>query len=377
MFHFIFDPYTMGAMVLAMVITLVAIPPIVRTAKANGLVAKMNGRTSHNGDVPLLGGAAILLATLTATSFITPVFEFHFLKIFLPVMIFLFMMGVKDDLIDMPMRTKLIYELACAIIISAFGFRIVSFYGILGIYTLPTWFSYFFTVFVIIGITNAFNLLDGIDGLASGIGITSAAVLGTWLFATNQGFYSVLAFSLVGSLSAYFYFNVWGKKYKIFMGDAGSLLIGFIISILAIKILEIGSFPNDFTNWEGFPIIVMSTVIIPIVDTLRVSFTRIIKGQSPFYPDKIHLHHYMLKLGFSHLAATVIIVTVNLAFTVLAFALGDMQPFALAMIILFGALAVTLIPIFIVKNRQKSQVGAGEPLQSAKKSAIQSESVKI
>jgi UDP-N-acetylmuramyl pentapeptide phosphotransferase/UDP-N-acetylglucosamine-1-phosphate transferase len=178
------------------------------------------------------------------------------------------------------------------------GIRITSFEGLFGIYDLPLVAQYTFTLLTIAGITNAFNLIDGIDGLAGGLGFTSLTILGLFLTMNGDIVSALIAFSLAGSIVAFLYFNF--NPAKIFLGDTGSLVLGFTIAVLCIRLMQV----NTLTALPHAPLFILSLVFIPVFDTIRVFATRMWKGKSPFQADRTHIHHLLTNAGFSHLFAT-------------------------------------------------------------------------
>ena len=348
---FLADKYSMiFALLTGFIVSYITIPPIVRISQAKKLVAVPNGRTSHSGEVPALGGVAIFLAVMLGTNlFIKNELSEEFHYIFAAFLI-IFMIGLKDDLVNLSWTKKIIAETLAAILIVVFaGVRIGTFHGMFGIGTLPVWFSIVFSVFVFLFVINAFNLLDGIDGLASGMGIFISLVFGFWLAMLGSVNYSILAFALAGGLTAFYIFNVFGKKNKLFMGDSGSLLLGLVFSILAIKVLCCEIPPASQNYMRAFPTVVMSVMILPMLDTIRVSIMRMMRGQSPFHADRTHLHHIFLKLGFNHIQASLSIILINAALCSMCFFLRNMNPAMLALILFSTALAASLVPCYLAQ----------------------------
>ncbi|TAL50005.1 MAG: undecaprenyl/decaprenyl-phosphate alpha-N-acetylglucosaminyl 1-phosphate transferase, partial [Chitinophagaceae bacterium] len=214
--------------------------------------------------------------------------------------------GIMDDLKDLSARYKLVIEAGLATLLAISGIRITSFGGLFGIYDLAITAQYTFTVLAIVGITNAFNLIDGIDGLAGGLGFMSLITLGIFLTLSRDFNNALIAFALAGGLLAFLYFNL--NPAKIFMGDTGSLVLGFTIAVLCVQLMKV----NAFAARPVVPyinIFTLGIVLIPVFDTLRVIGTRIWKGRSPFSADKTHIHHLITNNGYSHsLAARVICV---------------------------------------------------------------------
>jgi UDP-N-acetylmuramyl pentapeptide phosphotransferase/UDP-N-acetylglucosamine-1-phosphate transferase len=219
-----------------------------------------------------------------------------------------------------------------------------------GIGTLPLWFSIVFSTFVFIALINCFNLLDGIDGLASGMGIVISLIFGFWLFSLGFLKFSILSFALAGGLMSFYRFNVFGGKNKLFMGDTGSLLLGFLFAVLAIKVMCCELPSGDELYMRSLPTVVMGVMIIPIIDTIRVFTLRMLRGKSPFSADRTHLHHVFLQLGFSHLQASSTIIAVNLILFCLTLFMRNMNPVVSTMILFSSALIVSLIPCYLARN---------------------------
>ena len=301
------------AFIAAFAIVYTATPTIVFVADAKKLYDVPGKRKAHKKSVPILGGIAIFSAVLISCgifskSSLYP--EFYYVAI---ASIVLFFVGLKDDILIIAPLKKLIGQIfASLIIIVLADLRFTNLHGFLGIHHLIYPYSFILTMFVLIVIINGVNLIDGIDGLASGVGILASLIFGTFFYLNGNYGYAVLAASLLGSLISFFGFNVFGKKNKIFMGDSGSLLVGLFLAILAIKFNEMNINPGDLKFFvHSAPAVSFGILIIPLFDTLRVFTIRILSGKSPFSADSNHVHHKLLALGFSHLKATLIILAVN------------------------------------------------------------------
>ena len=190
-------------------------------------------------------------------------------------------------------------------------------HGFLGITTIPYYASVFLTVFTIIVITNAFNLIDGIDGLAGSLGLITTLVFGTYFYFANELTYAVMAISLSGAIVGFLIYNF--SPAKIFMGDTGSLLIGLINSILVIKFINVAGTTGESFSLHASPALGFAVLMVPLFDTLRVFGMRILDRRSPFSPDRIHVHHYLLDLGFSHRKITFSIIGATFLFIATAF----------------------------------------------------------
>jgi UDP-N-acetylmuramyl pentapeptide phosphotransferase/UDP-N-acetylglucosamine-1-phosphate transferase len=202
-----------------------------------------------------------------------------------------------DDIKDLSAKYKFIIQIALATLIALSGIRIQSFDGLFGIHELPLSSQYTFTILAIVGITNAFNLVDGIDGLAGGLGFMSLVTVGMFLTISGDSNTALVAFALAGGILAFLYFNF--NPARIFMGDTGSLILGFVVAVLCIRLLQVNTH-NVAPVLQSAPVFVLGIVLIPVFDTLRVFSIRIWKGKSPFEADRTHIHHLLTNAGFSH-----------------------------------------------------------------------------
>ncbi len=281
---------------LAFLITYFAIPPIIQFAKAKKLFDKPNERKVHKAVIPTLGGIGIFAGFILATLICVPVHISKELEYFLAALTVIFFLGVKDDIFLLSPAKKFIGQiLAAGIIIKFGGLQINNLHGFLGITTIPYFAALILTAFTIIVITNSFNLIDGVDGLAGSLGLLTSLVFGSYFYLTGEFMYAVMALSLAGSLIAFLIYNVFPAK--IFMGDTGSLLIGLLNSIFVIKFISVAGNPNASFSLLSAPAIAFAILIVPLFDTLRVFSLRILKGRSPFSPDRNHIHHFLLDNG--------------------------------------------------------------------------------
>ncbi|MBC7848345.1 MAG: undecaprenyl/decaprenyl-phosphate alpha-N-acetylglucosaminyl 1-phosphate transferase [Chitinophagaceae bacterium] len=304
-------------------ITFLAIPVIITVAERKKLFDIPDERKVHHTPIPSLGGlgifAGFIIACLLAVQFQTAS-EFQY---FLAASIVIFFLGLKDDiLVISPVKKFIGQVLAAFLIIYKGGIQIKSMHGFLGIYELPEMFSLLLTYFTVIVIINSFNLIDGIDGLAGSLGLMATIVFGVYfLQAPNMVAYSVLSFSLAGSLVAFLIFNF--QPAKVFMGDTGSMLIGLVNSILVVKFINVADVADVNFPILAAPAIGFAILMIPLLDTLRVFAIRMIHRRSPFSPDRNHIHHLLLNKGLSHRNITLTLVSVNILFVVAAFLTRD------------------------------------------------------
>ena len=344
------------AFLFAFIIAYISIPPLIEVARAKNLYDVPNGRTSHENITPTLGGIAIFAGFAIASMVFVNIAKIPYIQYVLAGSLVIFFVGLKDDITGLSPLKKFIGEIiAAGIIIDLGGIRLSSLHGFAGIGALGYVSSDFLSLFVIVAIVNAFNLIDGIDGLSSGVGILASIAFGTWFYLVGQLQLAVLAVALTGALMAFFRFNFFSKKYKIFMGDIGSLLLGFILSIFAIKFNELNHAPlaDSVFYIKAAPAVSIGVLIIPLFDTVRVMLIRMARGISPFKPDKRHVHHYLLELTGSHQKATSILLSVNLFFIVISFLLAHLHISQLMVVLLVLASLLTYIPYAMLKRRHK------------------------
>jgi UDP-GlcNAc:undecaprenyl-phosphate GlcNAc-1-phosphate transferase len=345
----------LAGFVLSIAITWKAIPSIVNVAHLTGLNEKPNHRSSHENGTPLFGGVAVFAGFIVSTIVIAGIGFVDELKYIIAGLIILFFVGIKDDIFIIDPRKKLLAQIAASLIIIVFGdIRIENFLGFGGIYGISYIASVFFTLFVFIVIINGFNLIDGIDGLASGVGIITSITFGTWFWIAGHIPYAVLCFSLAGSLIAFFRFNVFSIKYKIFLGDTGSLIIGLTMAIIVTRFLQYEVNASGLAIIRSAPSVAIGILIIPLFDTLRVFIIRIANGRSPFKADRIHVHHCLIDLGNSHLRATFIMLAVNIFFIVLVMMLKNIGDGALILIVLTLAAGLSYIPVYLLRTKRKT-----------------------
>jgi len=259
--------------------------------------------------------------------------------------IILFFIGLKDDLISISALKKFAVQLlATGIVMFMADIRITSFQGIFGIGELQIGMSYGFTFLVIVGITNAINLIDGLDGLAGTIVLIIAGTFGIYFFlygGSAYGNYAAVAICLIGGILGFLRYNF--HKATIFMGDTGSLLCGFIVSVLAIQFIEMRA-------EAASPAVALGILFVPLFDTLRVSFIRIMKGKSPFIPDKNHIHHRLLAMGFNQISTVLILAMINILVIMFVVSFGDWDNLGILMVLL-GFSVVLSIVLGVYKSR--------------------------
>lgn len=350
------------SLLLAFIVTYISIPSIVQAAELKHLYAEPNGRTSHDVVTPTLGGLAIFSGFVISTMIFVNIAEIVYVQFIIASIIVIFFLGLKDDIVGLsPMKKFIGQIIAAGIVIDLGGIKLYSLQGFAGIHGLDYYSGDLLSLFVIIAIVNAVNLIDGIDGLASGVGILAASTFGIWFYLEGEIQLTILAATLVGGLMAFFRYNVFSKKNKLFMGDIGSLMLGFMLAIFAIQFIELNRVSSSIYKLSSSPAVAIGILILPIFDTVRVFVIRIANGKSPFKPDKNHVHHYLLALTGSHRKSTAILLVVNVFFILLSFWLRDLSIFLLTGILFFLAAGLSFIPYQMVMNKRKKNTKKEKP----------------
>lgn len=337
---------------LAFIITFFSIPVIIQVAKEKKLFDEPDERKVHKTVIPTLGGLGIFAGFIIAYLMGVPPVMVAQMQFFVAAFVVIFFLGIKDDIIIISATKKFIGQLiAAGILIKFGGIQINNLYGFLGIHEIPHFAGMLFTMLTIIVITNSFNLIDGVDGLAASLGLLTTLIFGTYFYLAGEVAFSVMAFSLSGSIISFLIYNF--SPAKIFMGDTGSLLIGLINSILVVKFINVANAPGSLVPLEAAPAIGFAILMIPLFDTLRVFGLRILDRRSPFSPDRTHIHHFLLDLGFTHKQITFTCVGANLGFILAAYFLRHLGTNIVLGILLLGALSfISLVYYLRPKTRQ-------------------------
>ncbi|HEX8461573.1 MAG TPA: MraY family glycosyltransferase [Segetibacter sp.] len=354
--------------ILAFLVTLLIIPVIIVIAKKKKLYDEPDDkRKLHKQPIPSLGGLGIfvgfILSILLTISFSADAPEFQY---YVASFLLIFFLGIKDDIMVLSPAKKFIGQVIAAIILVYKARLIISNAdGFLGVYAINEQVGFLLSVFAIVVIINAFNLIDGVDGLAGGLGLISCLVFGIFFLVNNNIPYAVLAFSFAGSLMAFLYYNF--HPAKIFMGDTGSLMVGLVNSILVIKFISTGNHNIAYPVMSA-PAVGFAILLLPLMDTLRVFSMRIFNGRSPFSPDRTHIHHLLLNKGFSHKTVTLVCVAAAISVSVIAFycqALGTTPLFALLAAVFFAFVYAlqykkTKYKLRVIKGEIKSEMAEPE-----------------
>lgn len=344
----------------AFIITFLAIPAIITVAEQKKLFDVPDARKLHSRPIASLGGIGIFSGFFLASLLGISVKAFPEFQYFFAAATIIFFVGINDDMIALTAMRKIIGQvLAAAILIHLGDIRIGSMHGLFGIQELPDSVSLAFSYMTIIVITNAFNLIDGIDGLAGTLGMLTTSIFGAYFFLAQMPGYAVLSFAMTGSLLAFLIFNY--NPAKIFMGDTGSLLLGLINAILVIKFITVADNANVILPIESAVAVGFSILMVPLADTVRVFSIRIFHGRSPFSPDRRHIHHLLLDRGLNHKHITLSCLMLNIFFIALAYFGRGLGP-TYTLLMLFAVASGLLAALLMMKKpTQQALIEASLP----------------
>ncbi|MBT8376874.1 MAG: undecaprenyl/decaprenyl-phosphate alpha-N-acetylglucosaminyl 1-phosphate transferase [Bacteroidia bacterium] len=322
----LFDPHNnsklwlIGVFALALIIAWRIYPTIIAIAFSKNLMDEPSNRSLHTQRTPTFGGVGIFISMVVVLTLVGGVLDTKLLLLLMGGMTILFFLGLKDDLMVLAPSKKFGGQLICAFLLTIItDIRIVSFSSILDINELPYWVSVGFTLFVYILIINAYNLIDGVDGLAGSIALSISIVL-TFLFVkADEMTGATIAVALAGSLIGFLRYN-FSKRKKLFMGDTGSMVVGFVLAFFIVSFISKAQ-TNVLTEYyRSAPALALALCFYPLMDTFRIFFIRIVvHKKSPFKADRNHVHHRFIALGYGHKGTTIIIVGLNLIIIALAF----------------------------------------------------------
>lgn len=345
--------FPIASLITASVICAYGIPSIIKVAFIKKLYDKPGGRKTHKGYVPNLGGIAIFAAFLIAFICWADFKSSTQWQYFILGAIFLHFIGVKDDIFPLaPIKKLLGQVLAAAILVIPGQFRISSLHGVFGIHHLPLAVAIPLSIFAVIVIINSFNLLDGVDGLAAGVSIIIALTFSFVFWQRGMENPLIVGLALSGALISFLYYN--HQPAKIFMGDAGSLCIGYFMAALSFSFVNSIHQPGE-AFFHHNAAVVIAFLIVPLFDTLRVFTLRILNGKSPFTADTNHIHHRLISLGLGHQKISFLLYGVTIFFVVLAFLLRDLNPNILLLVTVGSACLLASVPNFLLHQRAKSK----------------------
>ena len=341
--------YIFFSLISAFLITYLAIPKLIYFAEKLSLFDTAGDRASHKGSTPFFGGIAIFTGIICSLLFWADIENIQYILVSI---LIVFIVGIIDDLRQITAFKKLIGQIIATLILIFIGdIQIDSMHGVLGVYDLPIWIGTLFTVFVVIVITNGFNLIDGIDGLAGGIGLVSSFSFGVIALIMEQADIALIAFTLMGALFGFLKYNVFPAR--IFMGDTGSLVVGMILSVLAINCIKYGLVTETFKLQNKGPLLAISFLAIPLFDSLRVFVIRSIKGNGPLVAGRDHIHHAFLDLNYGHKYTSIILCAISVFLILGSYFLLEYNVNVSIAVLAGVSYLVLFIPFYILKSKSK------------------------
>ncbi|MDR0691510.1 MAG: undecaprenyl/decaprenyl-phosphate alpha-N-acetylglucosaminyl 1-phosphate transferase [Prevotellaceae bacterium] len=294
----------------ALVLTFLLTPLFVKFLIRIQILDKGGRRKIHKGRIPSMGGLIIFMSFLFSILLWKPDMLFDDNRFLLAAIILMAVTGIRDDIAPLPPSLKLLVQVVTAsmAVVVLTNVRLVSFYGLFGVHELTTWLSYTLSILFILFVTNAFNLIDGIDGLAGTIALACLVFLSVWFYCIGDIESAIFLICFAGAILGFLYYN-W-QPASLFMGDTGSLVLGFIIAVFTLKFVSFnGTLPMD-SSYKFHAVLSagLAIVLLPVFDTTRVFLLRILKKQSPFLPDRQHLHHAVVRKVGTHARACRLIV---------------------------------------------------------------------
>lgn len=323
----------------------VSIPVIVHISKAKKLLDYPNYRKVNTEPIPNLGGIALFIGISVSSLISMYTLPLGDIRYMIVAMLIMFFIGIKDDILILSHRRKLMVQIGSALILVVLGnIRITNLHGVMGINEINDFSSVLISLFAIVALVNAINLIDGIDGLAGGLSLLIALFFCFSFVSLAQYQYAILSFAIAGALVTFLFFNVFGKANKIFMGDTGSLVLGILFASLIIKYNELAIASDTSVKYSSVALS-LAIFFVPLFDMARVFCDRILKKKSPFLPDKNHIHHKFLDLGFSHLKSSLLIVFINVLMVVSIYCLRDQDVNLLIIILLIAGCLLPSFPL--------------------------------
>ena len=330
------------AALIAFAVTFLTMPVLIKVLKLKKLGDEPGGRKIHKAFIPSMGGIAIFAAVAVSLAIWAWQFPLPDIRYVLGAVSLMFFVGFRDDMVELKATHKILGQLvAVLLVVVVSDIRIKDLHGFLGIGELHFIISYAFSAFVILALTNAFNLIDGLDGLAGTMATIVFAFLGTWFLIQGLESYALISFTFLGGILAFLFFN-WHPA-KIFMGDTGSLTLGFTMGALVIAFMENNAALPDgaFLKFKPTFTAGITLMLFPLYDMARVFTRRIRRGQGPMTPDKSHVHHFLMRMGLKHNHVAILLGSLQLGFIGLVFLLKDVSdhialPVVSALVLVLG-----------------------------------------
>lgn len=345
--------WLMAAFILAFIIAYQTFPTILYVAEKKHLMDEPDSRSMHSNRTPTLGGIGIFFSLVVVMTITGAMLNTKVLLLVMGGLTILFFLGLKDDLTVLSARNKFAGQLIAALLLIVFtDTRIIGFSKILDVDVLPYWISIFFTLFVYILIINAYNLIDGVDGLAGSTALLMSVIFSVLFYNSGALSLATISVALIGALLAFLRFN-FSRRKKIFMGDTGSMIIGFLLAFFTISFISQSQTNIESSYFRASPALALAMLFYPLLDTFRIFFIRIfILKTNPFKADKHHIHHRFIQAGFTHLQTTLIIVLISLIIVIIAFRMLHLNLNTQILTLLVYGSVLYYIP-FLVKRQIK------------------------
>lgn len=311
-FRQLFTPSVLIPFFSSLVMTMWIFRLVVKLAIKKDIVDCPNARKLQKTPVPVMGGFAVYFGVIAGAGLTSMVFDTSILFSTIVALTVMMYFGLMDDSIGLPPVLRIIVEaILVFFIIRMDGVNFNSLQGIFGIWNIPTWCAYLLSAFAGVGIINAINMIDGVDGLSSGFCILACVAFGCVFKLSHDGTMAVIAALGAGALIPFFFHNIFGRSSKMFIGDSGTMMMGMLMTILLLHLMDRSSLVvQNFQNM-GVGAFALSILSVPVFDTLRVMTGRIMKGVSPFHADKSHLHHLFIEIGFSHVGTAIMVISLD------------------------------------------------------------------
>lgn len=305
--------YCTVALAVSLLVAWSVYPKVLLISIHKNIVDSPNARKLQKMPVPILGGFVVYSGILAALLCVDSLLDIGNLFAIFCIMTIMLFIGLADDITSLSARGRFFIEIIAIsiLMVNDSSFVIDDFHGLWGVHKIPLYLAVPLTIVAGVGIINAINLIDGVDGLSSGYCIFACVLFALFFYMSGMYVNLILALAVIGGLIPFFMHNVFGKYSKMFIGDAGTLLLGAVMAYFVITVLNIEPVEHNLNVNFGVIPMLLAILAVPVFDTLRVMATRIIKGTSPFNPDKTHLHHMFIRQGFSHIGTTISILFLN------------------------------------------------------------------
>ncbi|WP_258102662.1 glycosyltransferase family 4 protein [Marinoscillum sp. MHG1-6] len=344
------------AILTGFLLTFILMPIIIKVSKSIDLLDMPDRRKVHDVSTPSFGGAAVFVGFLIAIILSISLADLAVYKFFLAGMLMIFLLGVRDDVSSLQAKQKLAVQILSAFLVVYFSeIKLQGLYGLFGLHELPYGLQEIISIFMIVVLTNSFNLVDGIDGLAGSVAVFILTVFAYFFYFSGEIVLAAMSLSLVGALMAFLFFNWYPSQ--VFMGDTGSMFLGFMVSVLCIKSIDLANIGGygPLVNVEAPVAMGIALLIVPIYDTLRVFAIRIWHGRSPMVPDRNHIHHSLLNLGMTHSTATIALIIANVSTAALSLVLDQFlrQEFIILICFAFMVAFGGTVDLFASRKEQR------------------------